>query len=205
MGSGRGKTRRTKAAVDPRTLDPRREALANKDWGHYLALHGHEEVLEAFVTLQDQLEGKEYWELLRDVWIRAEQIQPRDVWAQLLTQHEGARTAIMTEEERAHLASLPEQITVYRGVGNPEHQQGFSWTLDRQRAEWFAQRFLDQPIAAMFRLTSFDPNHKAEPVLVTGVVSRKDVIAYLAQRDEQELVVLPEKVKVESARKLKLL
>ena len=29
-------------------------------------------------------------------------------------------------------------MTVYRGVGHPDYAQGFAWTLDRDKAVWFA-------------------------------------------------------------------
>ena len=198
MGSGKGKTRRARRVH----ADPRLQALVDHDYDRFLSLHGHEDALAAFISIQDSLDGEEYWRLLRGVWVRAEQVQPRDTWKDLLSQHSEWRATMMTDEERADLASLPDQVMVYRGVGNPEHTHGFSWTLDRQRAEWFAYRFLGAPLAAMFRLTNFDPQHRPEPTLITGQVAHADVIAYLQQRDEEEIVALPENVAIKSVKKM---
>lgn len=50
---------------------------------------------------------------------------------------------LMDEDERKIFDSLPEQITVYRGVTsyNKNNKKAFSWTTEREVAEWFANRF----------------------------------------------------------------
>ena len=59
----------------------------------------------------------------------------------------------MTNSEREYLKELPEMVTIYRGVmvqtnkdtNNQlklnERNIGFSWTLDKQKGEWFGNRF----------------------------------------------------------------
>jgi len=54
---------------------------------------------------------------------------------------------------------------------------GFSWTLDEEKARWFAAR-----------------SSMETPLLARGTVSRRDVFAYLSGRGEQEIVCLPENV-----------
>lgn len=43
------------------------------------------------------------------------------------------------EDEPGMLAALPNPLTVYRGCAR-SRQRGFSWTLNRKQAQWFAQR-----------------------------------------------------------------
>jgi hypothetical protein len=108
----------------------------------------------------------------------------------LLGRHLEYRAAMMTNAERAKLASLPECIAVWRGVSNAEHADGFSWTLSRRRAHWFAKRWA-------FEGTS--------PLLVGGAVAKADVIAYLGGRGERgrSSLALPESVEVVSERRLR--
>jgi hypothetical protein len=53
---------------------------------------------------------------------------------------------------------------------------GISWTLDRERAEWFARRF---------------SNEHWPGVVITGQVKRERIIALINDRQEREVVVFP--------------
>ena len=55
----------------------------------------------------------------------------------LLRSDRPERYAIMTENERAVLADLPDEVTVWRGDTD---DPGWSWTLKREVAEWFARQ-----------------------------------------------------------------
>ena len=92
---------------------------------------------------------------------------------------------MMDEEERAFLANQPDQFEIYRGYGKTVN--GWSWTVDREKAIWFAQRL------------DFD-----SPTLATGTVQKADVLAYFAGRKESEIIVDPKKVKVKSKTKLEV-
>jgi len=48
----------------------------------------------------------------------------------------------MTDEERAQVDPLPARVTVYRGANSFNKPSGLSWTLDREVAYWFANRFV---------------------------------------------------------------
>jgi hypothetical protein len=79
----------------------------------------------------------------------------------------------MDEAERAVLARLDEQVTVYRGFRRPGRHLAPSWTLDQARAEWFARRAVDP--------------HGGDGYLAPKTC----VIAYFAGRGEQEIVLDP--------------
>ena len=53
------------------------------------------------------------------------------------------RKSLMNEEELLVYESLPEEVTVYRGVTsyNRKKEKALSWTLDYEKAVWFANRF----------------------------------------------------------------
>jgi hypothetical protein len=83
---------------------------------------------------------------------------------------------LMDKEEYAYYESLPEEITVYRGVGRRRAKYGLSWTDDEKVANWFKNRWEN--------ITSDN-----EPMLLKAVINKKDVLAYLNSRGERELVV----------------
>ena len=53
---------------------------------------------------------------------------------------------------------------------------GFSWTLDKEKGEWFGSRFFEGGW------------------LIEGMVDKKDIISYFNGRKEQEVIVLPSQV-----------
>ncbi len=157
-------------------------ALRRGEWEGYLHLHGHADIRYAFLRLPlDQLDGETYWRLMQAVWSMSDNLTERALWRALLSRHPEHRAAMMTRVERAKLASLPERVAVWRGVSNAEHAEGFSWTLSRRRAHWFAKRWALEGTS---------------PLLLSGTVAKADVIAYLAKRGEREIVALPESVEV---------
>ncbi|KZR56951.1 hypothetical protein [Bacillus badius] len=68
-----------------------------------------------------------------------------------------------------------EMIEVYRGVGKLSlpASKGFSWTLDKKVAEWFASRFSDG--GAVYR----------------ACIRPDKIIAYIKERNEEEIILLP--------------
>ena len=54
---------------------------------------------------------------------------------------------------------------------------GLSWTLDREKALWFANRWL------CFK--------RRRPIVLQTVVRKMDVVAHFAERNEQEIAAHP--------------
>jgi hypothetical protein len=71
---------------------------------------------------------------------------------------------------------LSGELTVFRGHAGDEGLPGMSWTLSREKAEWFARRF---------------PEY-GEPVVYAATVQAEDVLGYFTGRGESEVVVDPE-------------
>jgi hypothetical protein len=74
----------------------------------------------------------------------------------------------MDASEQARLAELPSEITIYRGAC-PVSQEGFSWTLGIEQAQYFANRRLGL-------------GHNAS--ILTGTCKKRGVIAYFSREDE---------------------
>lgn len=88
------------------------------------------------------------------------------------------KDCFMSEEELEILESLPDDIEIFRGSQLDEPTDGFCWSLSKDVAEWFANRF--------------EPEN---PVVYTAHVSKKDVLAYIDAAQEQEIVVDYKKLK----------
>ena len=88
----------------------------------------------------------------------------------------------MDPKERHALNAMPKVFTVYRGVAHVEASRGMSWTIDREKALWFARRFAG--------------DDKRTPLLITANVRRIDVMAHYLGRNESEIVVMPEHVEI---------
>jgi hypothetical protein len=78
----------------------------------------------------------------------------------------------MSAEDRKDFKKLPDTFKVYRGYIPGQNKGGYSYTLNKEKAKWFANRF--------------DRNGK----VVERTVNKDDVFAYLNGRNEQEIIIL---------------
>lgn len=76
------------------------------------------------------------------------------------------------KKERKLWESLPDKVTLYRGCSTKEAEFGnfgFSWTLNRRIAEFFAFR-----------------NYKMDTAVYSILIDKKDIKAIILERDEDE-------------------
>jgi len=158
------------------------EAKAAKQWHSFIYLHERPWRLEALQEIAPDMTDQEFWEKVTSVWMDSENIREcYQAWDRLLRIDRHGRNFMMDDDERAFLAKLPKVLTVWQGH-TVERDDGWSWTLNKDKAEWFAHRFA--------RLED------SEPVLTEGRVYRNDVVAYLTSRGEDEILVAPEDVDI---------
>jgi hypothetical protein len=101
--------------------------------------------------------------------------QNQSEWKKLWSSSRPEKQFAMSMEEREALALLPDELTIYRGVGQGDNVDGLSWTLSREKAIWFARRFGgDLLITAL---------------LITATANKQDVHAFLNGQNEQEIVI----------------
>ena len=79
------------------------------------------------------------------------------------------KKALMDDEEYEYFENLPPSLTIYRGV--TKNKKGLSWTLDYDKAVWFATRY------------EYDT-----PYVLKTEISKNDVLAYFSRRYEAEIV-----------------
>lgn len=165
-------------AVKRQAVDKARE---EERWAKWLVLHERPWRFQAFCEIAELLTDAEYWELLGHAWIDSENIwQNEGEWLERLLTDRPQRELLMEEEDRQQLAELPEMITIYRGYQRPERQRAISWTLDLERAKWFAQRWLVDE----------------KPLVAVGRIKKEHVIALINGRDESEILVRPDRVEL---------
>lgn len=154
-------------------------AMVKKDFEYFVFLHEKPYRLDAFgFFLRNsgvKQYDKKYWEILSEIWSTSENIwQQKDEWLNMLSKKVPNREYFMTAEERKLFKKLPNKIQVYRGASE-RNKDGFSWTTDRAKAEWFSKRWwVDGTVYEM-------------------EVDKKDVFALLTRRSESEIIYFPKK------------
>lgn len=155
------------------------KARKSKKWAKMLAITERPHRLDMFIEhIGHRLSDAEYWEMLSGIYADTEnpQQQYRTWHHALFVERKGTDSStFMTPEERAFFKTLPETLTIYRGVGTA-HTKGLSYTLDYDRAVWFARRF---------------PTVYKNPHVVTCQVEKRHTLGYLSGRNEEEIVCDP--------------
>jgi glycerol kinase len=153
--------------------------MEKNNWHGIVALYERPYRLHAFLQIRDNLTDKEFWEIVGWIWIDNENIyQNFNEWHRLWSSNRTNRHLCMSEEEQQVIKSFSETITIWRGVRGKKYTRGLSWTIDRDKAIWFAKRF----------------SSKNAVLLIEGTVKRTHVLAHFIGRNEQEIVALPKNV-----------
>lgn len=151
-------------------------AMERGDWSRYIFLHERPWRFNALDDLWAAVTSpQERAALFIEVWTDSENLwQTRELWEgmveEVATHH---FHAAMGEEDRAVLASMVFPLQVFRG-GDPDYDQGLSYSIDRGRAEWFAHRF-----------------ERGGEVYELTLESTDDILFYSGDRGESEVVVHP--------------
>ncbi len=78
---------------------------------------------------------------------------------------------LMEESEKDFLKNLDDEITIYRGFFSNEYYKALSWTLDFEKAKFFATRFSD------------------EGSIYQANIKKENIYAYFDCRNEKEVIV----------------
>ena len=176
------------------------EARNSQEWTKYIYLHERPYRVDAFSSIEENLSDEQYWELLETVWTDSENIyQNYEMWLGLLESERPERILMTTEEFRSALTmptgegGFAGELTIFRGYQeDPEYydrpgMEGLSWTLNIEKAVWFARRL------------QFGGR---TPMLATAKVQRDDIIAFIMSREESEIIANPEHLIIEKVQDL---
>jgi hypothetical protein len=146
-------------------------ALAEKNFNRVIYLHERPYRLQAFIEIAPRLSDTKYWSILSGIWTDTEnKWQNLEQWKELLSANRPDRHYLMDESEVQLLNSLPELVTIYRGCVKGLNEDGLSWTLDKAKAEFFANRF------------------GREGIILEREIPKSDIIAVLTGRGESEVI-----------------
>lgn len=130
-----------------------------------------------FESIKECLSEKDFAEILSNYWASFG-ITGMPKTKFLSWFQEANKSYLMDKGERKVFDALPKEVTIYRGVDNPEYKYGFSWTLDKKVAQWFANR-----------------NESKRAYVYECIVDKEDLICYFEIRNEKEVIIDPETLK----------
>jgi len=148
-------------------------ALKESNWTKYIWLHERPYRIEAFIEIADKMKDRDYWQFLVAIWSDTENAwQNLAQWQRLFNSDRPEKKHLMDEEEFFYYQKLPDTVTVYRGCQRGVNEKGLSWTFDKEKAKFFAQRL-----------------KKDNSIVIQATVDKKQVIAVLLGRNEQEAII----------------
>lgn len=80
------------------------------------------------------------------------------------------------------------EVMIYRANFGENEPQGISWTLRTATAIWFAEHYLQSYRVKLFGMQPSD----GVPTVWSAKVRRRDILAHIIDRDEDEVVVDPD-------------
>ena len=120
------------------------QAREKEDWAQYVFIHERPYRVDALRQLVsvNLVNPHDLPKLILDVWIDTESPhQSYEDWDYLFNAVTcDELNAVLVEEEITARDKLPAKITLYRGA-DPQYPTGYSFTLDEEKAYWFANRF----------------------------------------------------------------
>ncbi len=148
-------------------------ALEGKKYASFVWLHERPYRLEAFGEIEKYLDDKEYWKILGQIWVDTENAWANlKQWKKFFGSKRPNRESLMDWDELLAYQSLADEVTVYRGCEKGLNENGISWTLKKEKAEWFATRF------------------SKNGVVLEKQISKRDIIAVFTGRNEFEVVII---------------
>jgi len=129
--------------------------------------------LESILLLNGRMKRAELLTLLGENWSSCDYIFEYQREIRALFKDRYPIRELMNEEEQRYYDSLPDLVTCFRGA-DPRRIQGLCWSLNRDVANAFPflQRYNSHP----------------RPLLATGQVAKRDIIAVKLDRGEEEII-----------------
>jgi len=144
------------------------------------------ERFHVFYQIRNSLSDKLYWETLGYVYSLSDNLyDQRKKVRRCFRERRPHKSYLMSKLERDYLNTLPETLTIYRGMTCKEYKSkefGISWTLKKEKAEFFAFTYW----------RNFSTNHLKKMVHSIDI-KKSQVEAYFGGRNESEIIYLGSK------------
>ena len=150
-----------------------------KDWKYISTYLGGYCIFNVFNYFHERISDEDYWYMVSRCYTSTSfSSMDYEFIYKFLNSKRKKREYMMIEDERLFLKNLPEQVEVYRGCSKNEIKSKkfrFSWTLSEEVAKYFAFKY---------------KNYNKDNDVIKKVVSKSKIIAYLNEREEQEVIIL---------------
>lgn len=171
------------------------EAWKEKNLASYVAMTDKRYygwALYHIMMAKEDLDPREFWDTFIHIWVASEYLNnclPPYILEQVFIDNPDK------EKEVEHLRKRfnSDTITIYRGEGSKSNNffedRSLSWTLSKDKAIWFANRFssFDKPTREQGEVLKDRTVYKA-------VINVEDILAYIDDT-EDEVIVSPDKIK----------
>jgi len=162
----------------------REDAWTKGEFNRFVFLHDRKWRWPALKTVSASLGASRLLaQLFRDVWVDSEDIyRERRIVRMLVHLIHGFESHLLSPEDRDRFESMPEPLKIYRGA-KPWNRHGMSWTVDLDRAVYFATHHYFDGAACILPPSELG-------FVMEKTVSKKKILFYTNGCDEDE-VVLP--------------
>lgn len=145
-----------------------KRALENKNYGDFFCMLDKPRRLYWFIQLCDEMSKEEAKFIFRYIYTSME-YGFKEIPEKMIEEY--------LYNDALDRKQFDEIVTIYRGEGSKStsYEKAYSWTLDKKTAVFFANRF------------NKNDNNKR---LYKAEIKREDIIDYLGNRDESEIIVL---------------
>ncbi len=126
-----------------------------------------------FVLLIDFLSEEEYNKNLIQLWTETEFPHQNGIELLINLFDKSKHKYLMNKNEKKVFKEMPNKITIYRGIFGEGKIKALSWTLDKEKAKWFATRF------------------KEKGRIFKSIIEKKYIYAYKDNRGEKEVIINP--------------
>ena len=166
---------------DPQTrADAIDEARRLMNWERLVFLHEPAQWLDVFEQHAARMDDGSYWRVLLRIYCRLDTVAAHTRRFRRLFKSRPVEPALRIDPVYIHwFHAQPDQMKIYRGYAGP-FAAGFSWTLNRRIAKFFAYR-------AQERLC--DP--QIRPQVLMGLAQKKDVVTLVLSGTEAEVIIDP--------------
>jgi hypothetical protein len=164
-------------------LEKSEKLVKSKKYSELFQLMDKKVLIPSFVQMYKDIPDKDKYEIFKDLYVRSEygfQSFPVEIIKDCFSKRKLSPEWKKRSAEFKKKAKLNPDgtITLYRGenVDSAKSDDAFSWTLDKKTAKFFADRF-----------------SKGSGRIVEKTVSPEEVIDYLDDRGESEVILFPKK------------
>ncbi len=150
------------------------EARKEKNASRFVFTHERPWRFQALLDAKPWTSREEWMSVAGEVWVDTESPHVnRALWrSEVFGQPDAYLT--MDEDEREFWGKLPTIVTAYRGARIKRAVHGLSWTLNEDKARWYARRF---------------STAKRLGVVVQATVHKHDIAAVFLGRNEEEVIL----------------